>query len=35
MVTSLLEHLGLFDRAQLVMAAYESCLVTPGTSMAK
>ncbi|MFI7640247.1 BTAD domain-containing putative transcriptional regulator [Nonomuraea sp. NPDC049400] len=30
MVKSLLEHLGLFDRAQLVMAAYESGLVTPG-----
>ncbi|AQZ64999.1 regulator [[Actinomadura] parvosata subsp. kistnae] len=29
-VKSLLEHLGLFDRAQLVMAAYESGLVTPG-----
>ncbi|MEV4798669.1 BTAD domain-containing putative transcriptional regulator [Nonomuraea sp. NPDC049421] len=29
-VTSLLEHLGLTDRAQLVMAAYESGLVTPG-----
>ncbi|MER6001571.1 BTAD domain-containing putative transcriptional regulator [Nonomuraea angiospora] len=30
MVKSLLEHLGLFDRAQLVMAAYESGFVTPG-----
>ncbi|MGW0803166.1 BTAD domain-containing putative transcriptional regulator [Nonomuraea sp. NPDC002799] len=30
LVKSLLEHLGLFDRAQLVMAAYESGLVTPG-----
>ncbi|MED7925658.1 BTAD domain-containing putative transcriptional regulator [Nonomuraea sp. LP-02] len=30
MVKSLLEHLGLFDRAQLVMTAYESGLVTPG-----
>ncbi|NUP84010.1 MAG: response regulator transcription factor [Nonomuraea sp.] len=30
MVKSLLDHLGLFDRAQLVMAAYESGLVTPG-----
>ncbi|WP_043638232.1 BTAD domain-containing putative transcriptional regulator [Nonomuraea candida] len=29
-VKALLEHLGLFDRAQLVMAAYESGLVTPG-----
>jgi SARP family transcriptional regulator, regulator of embCAB operon len=29
-VRSLLEHLGLADRAQLVMAAYESGLVTPG-----
>ncbi|MFG6196632.1 BTAD domain-containing putative transcriptional regulator [Nonomuraea sp. JJY05] len=29
-VKSLLEHLGLFDRAQLVMAAYESGFVTPG-----
>ncbi|MER7499905.1 BTAD domain-containing putative transcriptional regulator [Nonomuraea pusilla] len=29
-VSALLEHLGLFDRAQLVMAAYESGLVTPG-----
>ncbi|NRQ39358.1 response regulator [Nonomuraea sp. NN258] len=29
-VKSLLDHLGLFDRAQLVMAAYESGLVTPG-----
>ncbi len=29
-VKGLLEHLGLFDRAQLVMAAYESGLVTPG-----
>jgi SARP family transcriptional regulator, regulator of embCAB operon len=29
-VKSLLEHLGLIDRAQLVMAAYESGLVTPG-----
>ncbi|MFC5826585.1 BTAD domain-containing putative transcriptional regulator [Nonomuraea insulae] len=29
-VKSLLEHLGLFDRAQLVMAAYETGLVTPG-----
>ncbi|MFC4119304.1 BTAD domain-containing putative transcriptional regulator [Nonomuraea zeae] len=35
LVKSLLEHLGLFDRAQLVMAAYESGLVTPGTSVAK
>jgi DNA-binding NarL/FixJ family response regulator/DNA-binding SARP family transcriptional activator len=33
MVKSLLEHLGLFDRAQLVMAAYESGLVTPGTAV--
>ncbi|SEG85329.1 DNA-binding response regulator, NarL/FixJ family, contains REC and HTH domains [Nonomuraea solani] len=31
MVKELLEHLGLFDRAQLVMAAYESGLVTPGS----
>ncbi|MER6580033.1 response regulator [Nonomuraea sp. NPDC001023] len=30
LVKSLLDHLGLFDRAQLVMAAYESGLVTPG-----
>ncbi|WP_308210638.1 BTAD domain-containing putative transcriptional regulator [Actinomadura luzonensis] len=30
LVKALLEHLGLFDRAQLVMAAYESGLVTPG-----
>ncbi|MEZ7128683.1 BTAD domain-containing putative transcriptional regulator [Nonomuraea sp. AD125B] len=30
LVKSLLEHLGLFDRAQLVMTAYESGLVTPG-----
>ncbi|MGN9839676.1 BTAD domain-containing putative transcriptional regulator [Nonomuraea sp. H19] len=30
MVTALLEHLGLFERAQLVVAAYESGLVTPG-----
>ncbi len=29
-VTKLLEHLGLFDRAQLVVAAYESGLVNPG-----
>ncbi|MFI7135380.1 BTAD domain-containing putative transcriptional regulator [Nonomuraea sp. NPDC050153] len=29
-VKSLLEHLGLSDRAQLVMAAYESGFVTPG-----
>ncbi|MCF6474924.1 response regulator [Nonomuraea sp. MG754425] len=29
-VKSLLEHLALVDRAQLVMAAYESGLVTPG-----
>ncbi|GAA3554190.1 hypothetical protein GCM10022419_038220 [Nonomuraea rosea] len=35
MVKSLLEHLGLFDRAQLVMAAYESGLVTPGTAVTK
>ncbi|MEV0379680.1 BTAD domain-containing putative transcriptional regulator [Nonomuraea sp. NPDC050643] len=32
MVKGLLEHLGLFDRAQLVMAAYESGLVTPGVT---
>ncbi|GGP14858.1 hypothetical protein GCM10012278_72290 [Nonomuraea glycinis] len=30
-VRSLLDHLGLFGRAQLVVAAYESGLVTPGT----
>ncbi|MGI5281790.1 BTAD domain-containing putative transcriptional regulator [Nonomuraea polychroma] len=30
LVKSLLEHLALFDRAQLVMAAYECGLVTPG-----
>ncbi|MEV8630465.1 BTAD domain-containing putative transcriptional regulator [Streptosporangium sp. NPDC051023] len=29
-VTKLLDHLGLFDRAQLVVAAYESGLVNPG-----
>lgn len=29
-VARLLEHLGLFDRAQLVVAAYESGLVNPG-----
>jgi DNA-binding NarL/FixJ family response regulator/DNA-binding SARP family transcriptional activator len=29
-VRSLLDHLGLFGRAQLVVAAYESGLVTPG-----
>ncbi|MGV9302788.1 BTAD domain-containing putative transcriptional regulator [Nonomuraea sp. NPDC003727] len=29
-VAGLLDHLGLFDRAQLVVAAYESGLVTPG-----
>ncbi|MFE3448179.1 BTAD domain-containing putative transcriptional regulator [Nonomuraea sp. NPDC059194] len=29
-VSELLDHLGLFDRAQLVVAAYESGLVTPG-----
>ncbi|GAA3445558.1 BTAD domain-containing putative transcriptional regulator [Planomonospora venezuelensis] len=29
-VSKLLEHLGLFDRAQLVVAAYESGLVNPG-----
>nr|WP_231619048.1 response regulator transcription factor [Nonomuraea sp. SBT364] len=31
-VRALLEHLGLFERAQLVVAAYESGLVTPGTA---
>ncbi|MER6945492.1 BTAD domain-containing putative transcriptional regulator [Nonomuraea sp. NPDC000554] len=30
-VAALLEHLGLVERAQLVVAAYESGLVTPGT----
>jgi len=30
-VRELLDHLGLFDRAQLVVVAYESGLVTPGT----
>ncbi|WP_336210468.1 BTAD domain-containing putative transcriptional regulator [Nonomuraea sp. LPB2021202275-12-8] len=30
-VRILLDHLGLFERAQLVVAAYESGLVTPGT----
>lgn len=29
-VTELLDHLGLHDRAQLVVAAYESGLITPG-----
>ncbi|GAA2382474.1 BTAD domain-containing putative transcriptional regulator [Nonomuraea africana] len=29
-VAGLLDHLGLFDRAQLVVAAYETGLVTPG-----
>ncbi|WP_406317198.1 BTAD domain-containing putative transcriptional regulator [Streptosporangium sp. NBC_01639] len=29
-VSRLLDHLGLFDRAQLVVAAYESGLVSPG-----
>ncbi|MFI6326445.1 BTAD domain-containing putative transcriptional regulator [Nonomuraea sp. NPDC050556] len=29
-VAGLLEHLGLFDRAQLVVAAYESGLIKPG-----
>ncbi|GGS64493.1 hypothetical protein GCM10010156_24490 [Planobispora rosea] len=29
-VSKLLDHLGLFDRAQLVVAAYESGLVNPG-----
>ncbi|MEV0151495.1 MULTISPECIES: BTAD domain-containing putative transcriptional regulator [unclassified Nonomuraea] len=31
-VAALLGHLGLIDRAQLVVAAYESGLVTPGTA---
>lgn len=34
-VKALLEHLGLVDRAQLVRAAYESGLVTPGASSQK
>ncbi|MDA0635485.1 response regulator transcription factor, partial [Nonomuraea sp. MCN248] len=34
-VRGLLEHLGLFDRAQLVVAAYESGLVTPGSTPTK
>ncbi|PZG12017.1 BTAD domain-containing putative transcriptional regulator [Nonomuraea aridisoli] len=34
-VKALLEHLELVDRAQLVMAAYESGLVTPGASSGK
>ncbi|MFG1944766.1 BTAD domain-containing putative transcriptional regulator [Nonomuraea sp. NPDC048826] len=34
-VRALLDHLGLFDRAQLVVAAYESGLVTPGNTSAK
>ncbi|MGI5270593.1 BTAD domain-containing putative transcriptional regulator [Nonomuraea sp. CA-218870] len=34
-VRGLLDHLGLFDRAQLVVAAYESGLVTPGGTPAK
>ncbi|NUW40092.1 BTAD domain-containing putative transcriptional regulator [Nonomuraea rhodomycinica] len=34
-VTALLDHLGLIDRAQLVVAAYESGLVTPGTAITK
>ncbi|WP_327093229.1 response regulator transcription factor [Nonomuraea sp. NBC_01738] len=31
MIGALLEHLALHDRAQLVVAAYESGLITPGT----
>lgn len=34
-VRSLLDHLGLFGRAQLVVAAYESGLVTPGAVVTK
>lgn len=34
-VGALLAHLGLFDRAQLVVAAYESGLVTPGAAGVK
>ncbi|MEV0592553.1 BTAD domain-containing putative transcriptional regulator [Nonomuraea cavernae] len=34
-VAGLLDHLGLFERAQLVVAAYESGLVTPGAVAAK
>lgn len=34
-VRQLLDHLGLFERAQLVVAAYESGLVTPGTGVTR
>ncbi|WP_246609076.1 BTAD domain-containing putative transcriptional regulator [Nonomuraea rhizosphaerae] len=34
-VGALLDHLGLFERAQLVVAAYECGLVTPGTTPAR
>ncbi|MDR8413945.1 response regulator transcription factor [Nonomuraea sp. 3-1Str] len=34
-VAALLDHLGLIDRAQLVVAAYESGLVTPGTAVGR
>ncbi|MDA0644959.1 response regulator transcription factor [Nonomuraea ferruginea] len=34
-VRTLLDNLGLFERAQLVVAAYESGLVTPGSIAAK
>lgn len=34
-VASLLDHLGLFERAQLVMAAYESGLIRPGDREAR
>ncbi|MFC6555559.1 BTAD domain-containing putative transcriptional regulator [Nonomuraea cavernae] len=34
-VAALLDHLGLFERAQLVVAAYESGLVTPGAVAVK
>ncbi|MBN6052719.1 response regulator [Nonomuraea sp. RK-328] len=34
-VSALLDHLGLIDRAQLVVAAYESGLVTPGAVITK